>query len=190
MKEGISVAQVGLDQGRHLKKSGKIILLTRLVQRLMTKENGENLKGKVQKNFHQSKPILLKAQPCGLAYIVTSVKLAACRVWLKLCLYNSKIPSWKVKESINTLFFFSPKRCRTTGSVTFFSLNWLKQPVVLVLQKQGPWDLFEGFFFLFAFKCSFVDFFFFPTFTWNSSTVPWTFENIMQGFPWISGLLN
>lgn len=189
MKEGISVAQVGLDQGRHLKKSGKIILLTRLVQRLMTKENGENLKGKVQKNFHQSKPILLKAQPCGLAYIVTSVKLAACRVWLKLCLYNSKIPSWKVKESINTLFFF-PQKMQDNWFCNIFLIKLTETTSCSGITETRSMRSFWGFLFLFAFKCSFVDFFFFPTFTWNSSTVPWTFENIMQGFPWISGLLN
>jgi len=56
MKESISIAQVGLDQRRHFKKSDRIILLTRLVQRLMTKENREKLKGKTKRTFIRISP--------------------------------------------------------------------------------------------------------------------------------------
>lgn len=89
-----------------------------------------------------------------------SVKLAACRVWLNLCLYNCKIPSWKVKDSINILFCFFPSKMLNSWFCSIFLIKLTTTTSWSGITGICPWNLLR--FLLFPFKCSFADFFFLP----------------------------
>lgn len=156
MKETIWLLKLDRNRGEALKASGKLRLLTGLVQKAGTSENRGKWRER-PKSLEQSKPILLRAQPCGLADTLASPRWAACRVWSKVNPENRETPAWNWEGAIHKPFCFCVLKDVEKQVLWHFSLlTELTELICWVWFHCGPWRVLKTFSLCFSMsRCNF-----------------------------------